>query len=297
MIAAIAVVVLAKHIRGAEFAAALAQLRGFSMRQLWAAFGLVMTSIALGGIYEAIAVRASGPSLGLVRPLTVATIANAVGHTLGFSTLSGGALRYRFYSGLGLGNAHIGAIVVLSAMPFLLGSLLLLSLALVHDAQLAARALRIPTDVSIALGCAGLGLSLAYLVLTALHRRSIAFGKFSFKLPSLPLALQQFVFGAAEIPAVAGVLYVFMPAQVDGGFFGFLFAYLIAVLVAQLSSVPAGLGVLEASLVLLLPQVPADQLIDAVIAYRVMFEVLPVIIAFALFADYELRRRDKANAS
>lgn len=277
---------------GGDFAAALVQLRSFSARQLCVAFACVAISILLGGLYEAGAVRYAGRSLGLARPFIVATIANAVGHTLGFSTLSGGALRYRFYARFGLRNAQIGAVVFMSAMPFLFGSWVLLSLALMIDARLAAAALHVPVELSRVAGCAGVALSIVYLGLVSAHRQSLSFGKFQFKLPSLALSLQQFALGAAEIFAVASVLYVFMPAELGMGSFGFLIVYLIAVLLAQLSSVPAGLGVLEASLILMLPQVPADKLIGAVIAYRVMFEVVPVVIAFVLYVYCEWRCRE-----
>ena len=53
----------------------------------------------------------------------------------------------------------------------------------------------------------------------------------------------------------------------------------------QLSNVPAGLGVLEAALFLMLPQVPPGKLVGAVLAYRAVYEVLPLLRRVAVAVD------------
>ena len=45
---------------------------------------------------------------------------------------------------------------------------------------------------------------------------------------------------------------------------------------------PAGLGVLESMLLLLLPDVPPEQLLAAVLMYRAIYEIVPMLIALAL---------------
>jgi uncharacterized membrane protein YbhN (UPF0104 family) len=62
-----------------------------------------------------------------------------------------------------------------------------------------------------------------------------------------------------------------------------------------LSHVPAGLGVLESMLLLLLPHVPPEQLLAAVLMYRVIYEVIPLVIALALWGGYELLAQDGAR--
>jgi uncharacterized membrane protein YbhN (UPF0104 family) len=52
--------------------------------------------------------------------------------------------------------------------------------------------------------------------------------------------------------------------------------------------VPAGLGVLESMLLLLLPHVPPDELLAAVLLYRVIYEILPLVVSLALWGGYEL---------
>jgi phosphatidylglycerol lysyltransferase len=62
-----------------------------------------------------------------------------------------------------------------------------------------------------------------------------------------------------------------------------------------LSHVPAGLGVLESMLLLLLPDVPPEQLLAAVLMYRVIYEIIPVIGALALWGVFEGFSRDGAR--
>ena len=88
--------------------------------------------------------------------------------------------------------------------------------------------------------------------------------------------------------AIAAVLYVFLAPQLSIGFAAFLVVYLIAIAAGSLSNVPAGLGVVEAMLILLLPQVPPEKLLAAVLAYRAIYELMTVVIALALLALFEL---------
>jgi uncharacterized membrane protein YbhN (UPF0104 family) len=68
--------------------------------------------------------------------------------------------------------------------------------------------------------------------------------------------------------------------------------YLASILAGALSHVPAGLGVLESVLLLLLPQVPPAELLAAVLLYRVIYEVIPLVVALALWGAYELAADD-----
>ncbi|HET7131645.1 MAG TPA: phosphatidylglycerol lysyltransferase domain-containing protein, partial [Gammaproteobacteria bacterium] len=52
---------------------------------------------------------------------------------------------------------------------------------------------------------------------------------------------------------------------------------------------PAGLGVFEAVIVLLLPQVPSDLLLGSLLAYRAVYYIAPLVAAALLFGAEELR--------
>jgi uncharacterized membrane protein YbhN (UPF0104 family) len=88
------------------------------------------------------------------------------------------------------------------------------------------------------------------------------------------------------------VLYVLLPESAGIAYLTFLGVYLASVLAGVLSHVPAGLGVLESMLLLLLPGVPPEQLLAAVIVYRAIYEIGPMLLALALWGAFEGFARD-----
>jgi uncharacterized membrane protein YbhN (UPF0104 family) len=114
-------------------------------------------------------------------------------------------------------------------------------------------------------------------------------------LPTLRLTLLQFALGISEIVVVAMVMYLFMPPELEIGVAAFITIYLVGIVVSQLSNIPAGLGVLEASLLLMLPQIAPAKLLAAVLAYRVIFEAGPLLVALGLLGVYELGSKHGAG--
>jgi uncharacterized membrane protein YbhN (UPF0104 family) len=91
------------------------------------------------------------------------------------------------------------------------------------------------------------------------------------------------------------VLYLLLPESAQIAFLPFVAVYLASILVGVISHVPAGLGVLESMLLLLLPHVPPEQLLASVLLYRVIYEVVPLLVALALWGSYELIASDGAR--
>ena len=54
-----------------------------------------------------------------------------------------------------------------------------------------------------------------------------------------------------------------------------------------MSGVPAGLGVFESILLVTLTNAPAEELLGAVLAYRLVYELLPFISGVLLLLAYE----------
>ena len=99
----------------------------------------------------------------------------------------------------------------------------------------------------------------------------------------------QVIVGLIETLLVAAILYLFLEPSLDIGLPAFVAIYVLAIVVSVISHVPAGLGVLEATLLLMLPEVPTAQLLAAVLAYRVVFELLPLAVGLAALAISEVR--------
>jgi phosphatidylglycerol lysyltransferase len=84
------------------------------------------------------------------------------------------------------------------------------------------------------------------------------------------------------------VLYVLLPAQASIGFAAFAGVYLLALTAGAASNVPGGIGVFEFVLLLLLPGVPEDRLLGALVAYRAIYYFAPFAVALVLLGVHEL---------
>ncbi|MDY6945665.1 MAG: YbhN family protein [Pseudomonadota bacterium] len=255
----------------------------------------VFTLVAL---YEGVAVRmATGRSLYAVAART-ALISNPIGRAIGLALVSGGALRYRMYATAGLSAREVASIVVLAAMPYFFSVGWLIDLSLLLNAETAAKALRLSTALVLLLGAIGLAKDIGWLTFVIRRKEPLVMRGQPLPIPTLRDTLLQLAVGLVQISLMTGILYLFMPEELGMSWPAFIAIYCIAFVAGQLSNVPAGLGVLEAALLLMLPQVPPAKLLGAVLAYRAVFEILPLLVALGLLVMFEstsaggfLRRR------
>lgn len=264
-----------------------AQVQSLTPRAITLAAVSCLASYMLVGIYEALAVqRASGRRLHAFSFLT-AWIANPIAHMIGLAAVSGGALRYRWYSSVGLSRRQITGIVLLTTLPYVLGITASITTVLLFESKVIAQLLHVPRSLASAAGIAITLALLGYVLLNHFRTQPVRVGALHFSLPGARLTLMQIVFGAAETMLVATVLYLCMPEELQLYWLQFIGAYMLALLLAQLSHVPAGIGVLEASMLVLLPRIPPGKLIGAMLAYRFIFEFVPLVIALVLLVSRE----------
>lgn len=203
----------------------------------------------------------------------------ALGNTVGFAVLSGGAVRYRIYGALGIEAADIARISAFCAVAFgagvtvvVLGSLVLHPEALVGLTPFTASTLR-------AAGLAGLG---AVSLALALRLRSggvVRIGRWRLVLPSARLVLVQLVFSVLDIGLAAAALYAVLPA---GGisFTAFVAVFALASIAGTASHVPGGLGVFEGVMIAGLgAQLPAPAVAAGLVVYRGIYYLLPLLLA------------------
>lgn len=242
---------------------------------------------ALVGIYEAVAVRmASGRRLPAFAFRT-AVIANPISRAIGLALVSGGALRYRMYAAVGLSAREVASVVVLAAMPYFFSVGWLIDLSLLFNAETAAQALRLSTGVVLLLGAIGLAKDIAWLAFVVRRKQPLKIRGQVLPVPTLHDTSLQLVIGLVQISLMTAILYWFMPPELGMSWPAFIAIYCIAFVAGQLSNVPAGLGVLEAALLLMLPQVPPAKLLSAVLAYRAVYEILPLLVALGLLLTFE----------
>jgi uncharacterized membrane protein YbhN (UPF0104 family) len=87
---------------------------------------------------------------------------------------------------------------------------------------------------------------------------------------------------------VAAAFYELLPATVGVGYFAVATVYVLANVASIVSHVPGGLGVLEAVVIHVLPEV---SVIGALVVFRFIYFLVPFPIGAVLFAACELMQR------
>ena len=239
-------------------------------------------------LYDALAVRFAGARVPYPRVALISFMGYAIGHNVGMNTLSGGAIRYRAYSALGLGAKQITTIIAFGSVTFLLGAGLLLGLSLLTQAGMSSSVLHVHAWLAILAGGLLLAAVAGYLWLACTRHEPLRFRRFEIPVPKARVAFAQLGVACADLLCAASVLYVLLPTHLAISFGAFAGIYLIAIAAGVISNVPGGIGVFEAVLMLLLQSVPEVRLLGALVAYRAIYYFAPFVLALALLGAHEV---------
>ncbi len=103
-------------------------------------------------------------------------------------------------------------------------------------------------------------------------------------LPPLRLMGRLTVLSAADTALAALALWILLPADLQPPFLALFAAFLAALGAGLLSGAPGGVGPFELCLVTLLPTVPENDLIAAVLAFRLIYYALPACLALGFLS-------------
>lgn len=240
--------------------------------------------------YDAAAMRYVGHAVRYRYVALTSFMAYAVGHNVGVNTVSGGSIRYRMYSLQGLSGFDIARVIVFITLTFALGAALLLGSAMLTMPASELKVLHMPPLVLRAAKFSLLAVPFIYLLFTVLHRKVIRLGGREFVLPGLGLGLAQVGLAVADLTFASATLYVLLAPELQAGFLPFLGIYLLAIAAGLISSVPGGLGVFEAVMLLALPQIDKSVLLSTIIVYRLIYYVAPFSLALLLLVGNEIRQ-------
>ncbi len=266
----------------------LAHVQAIPTSRLLAAMVLACAGYASLTLYDALGLRFAGARVPYPRLALISFMSFAIGHNVGLNTVSGGAIRYRAYSPLGLSAKQIGTVVAFGTLTFVLGAALLLGLSLLSQGKLSGSVLHVPPWLVVLGGCALLAAVGAYVWLACSRHESLRYGKLVVPVPSPRIAVMQVLVGSSDLLCAAGVLYVLLPPQAAIGFAAFAGLYLVAITAGIISNVPGGVGVFESVLLLIFRAVPPDHLLGALLAYRVIYYFVPFGVALALLGGHEI---------
>lgn len=237
--------------------------------------------------YDWSGLRYIGKPLPLPVTVTGGLMAYAFGNTIGLSAVSGGAVRYRIYSGQGLDAFDVAAVSTFAAVSYGVAATLvgLGALALYPD-LLGALAPFSPLEMRwLAIGL--ILITVLPLVIAGARRGSLRLGRFTVRAPSLPVLLGQALFSLGDITFAALSLYLLLPGA-DIGFAPFLGIFATATMAGILSHVPGGVGVFETVVLAALPSsVPIETAAAALLMFRLIYFVVPFVLALVVLALYE----------
>jgi len=237
------------------------------------------------------------PSAG--RIMTVTFVSYAFNLNLG-SFIGGAGFRYRLYSKLGVDSAAVTRVLALSLVTNWLGYLWL------AGALFTIGTLRLPENWKLGssalhgIGIALLVVAAGYVVLCArARRRSWTFKGHGIELPGLRVALLQSALAMTSWAAMGGVIYVLLPGG-DLDYPLVLTVLLLGSIASAFTHIPAGLGVIEAIFITLLgTQESRPELLGALVTYRAIYYLIPLLIAAIVYAGLEAgwRRSRRVPAS
>ncbi len=266
----------------------LAHVRAIPSSRLLAAVALACAGYGCLTLYDALGLRFARVRVPYPRLALISFMGFAIGHNVGLNTLSGGAIRYRAYSPLGLTAKQIGTVIGFGTLTFALGASVLLGLSLISQAELSGSILHVHSWLVVFAGCVLLGGAASYLWLACSRHETLRYRRIVIPVPTPQIAFAQIVVACADLLCAAGVLYVLLPPQAAIGFAAFAGLYLIAITAGIISNVPGGVGVFESVLLLIFRAVPPDHLLGALLAYRVIYYFGPFAIALGLLGAHEI---------
>ena len=279
---------IVREIEPSELAGAFANA---SLRQLGLACGFTALSYLLLTGYDALALKRLGLSIPYRTTALASFTSYSVSFTLGFPIVTGGTVRYWIYSPKGVRASEVASLTVIAGLTFWLGLGAILCACLFYATGSVAVLARTSPLVVQGVGAAVALGTLGYLAWIATGERTIRVRGWNLPLPGLGITLGQMFLGAAEVCAAAAVLFVLLPGGHGIDYPSFLAVYVFACLVGIASHAPGGLGVFEATMLVALSRLPFEHVLGALLIFRIVYYILPFILALVLLALNEMVRR------
>ena len=154
------------------------------------------------------------------------------------------------------------------------------------------------STVSLEVTAAAVLLAILGVVMSGVRRRgALVIPRLSITMPGPGIAVVQLLLTELDLLGAAAALWVLLPAtRID--FFSFAAVFSAAIALGVISRVPGGLGVFETVAFLGLARyVPRNELAAALLIYRGVYFVLPLMLAAGALAAFELRREARVRAS
>jgi len=294
-IIATACFILFELLRDVDVGKVRAALQATPARAIVVAGLLIAASYVTLTFYDIFALRAIGQTH---IPYRVAAftglLAYAIGHSLGATVLTGGAIRFRIYRAWGLTLVDVAKVAFLTGFTFWLGNAFVLGVGVACIPDAAGSVSQLPPWLNRAVALTTLALIACYLIWLIPRPRTIGRDDWAITLPSAPLTLVQIGIGATDMALAALAMNVLVSAHASVDAATLMVTFVMAALLGFASHAPGGLGALDAAMLIGLKQVEKEPLLAALVIYRALYFVLPFCVAIVALALRELWTTMKA---
>jgi uncharacterized membrane protein YbhN (UPF0104 family) len=290
LIIGFAIATLVHTLKGVDTGVILVALTEKSPGQIALAALCVIGAFCTLTFYDFFALRTIGKTHVPYRIAALSSFTSyTIGHNIGATVFTGGAIRFRIYSDYGLNAIDVAKICFISGLTFWLGNAFVLGLGLAWHPEAASAMDLLPPAVNrlIALGLlAGIAIYFTWLSMGK-TRRELGQNGWKVVLPSWRLTLLQVMIGVVDLGFCALAMYLLMPAQPHIDFVSLAVVFILATLLGFASHAPGSLGVFDAAMLVALPEFGREQLVATLVVFRILYFMIPFAISITIMGGRE----------
>jgi uncharacterized membrane protein YbhN (UPF0104 family) len=255
---------------------------------MWAAVFVAAGYFTLT-FYDLFGLRTIGKSQIRYRVAALAGFTSyAVGHNIGASAFTGGAVRYRIYSLYGLSAIDVAKLCFITGLTFWLGNATVLGLGILYTPRSASAIDQLPFWLNRTAAIVALIALASYVAWVWQTPRRIGRGSWDVTLPNGPMTLLQIGIGITDLACCALAMYMLVPAEPYFGFVELAVIFVTATMLGFASHSPGGLGVFDAAMLVALWQYDKEDLLAGLLLFRLLYYVVPFGLALAILGIREL---------
>src|ERR1044072_4759447 len=286
---AVACYVLYHMLRGIDTNEVIEAIKGTDPSQIALAALFVAAGYFTLTFYDWFAVRAIGQTHVPYRVNALAAFTSySIGHNVGASVFTGGAVRYRIYSAWGLNAIDVAKICFLAGLTFWLGNAAVLGLGIAYHPEAAASIDQLPVWLNRILAVGIIVGLVSYVAWVWIRPRTVGRGPWSVVLPGGALTLLQIVIGIVDLGFCALAMYMLVPDEPNLGFVVVAVIFVPATLLGFASHSPGGLGVFDAAMLVGLWQMDKEDLLAGMLLFRLLYYYAPFLVSVILLTLREL---------
>ncbi len=284
----VAVVILLRILRGIDVQEVVRAFKATPPRNVVLAALFVAAGYVTLTFYDLFALRTIGKKKVPYRAAALAGFTSySVGHNVGASVFTGGAVRYHIYSGWSLGAVDVAKVCFVAGLTFWLGNIAVLGLGVAIEPEAAGAITQLPVSLNRALAFIALTGLIAYVGWVWASPREIGRKNWSVRLPGGPLTLLQIVIGIVDLSCCALAMYMLMPPSPPIDVIAVAVVFVTATLLGFASHSPGGLGVFDAAMLVALPQFGKEDLLASLLLFRLLYYISPFLLSLVILAGRE----------